>query len=207
MTDESAMTILGPELFDRLNIEQHVGNQRPVVYGVPGLSPAQFAAIEDQLSLRLPEDFVYLFGNLQDPGGVLFPWADFKKSEYDDLIEWVWHGIAFDIEHDVWLDRWGARPKALPEALAVARADFATWPKLLPVCGHRFLAAEPLRTGNPVFSIKQLDIIYYGADLADYLAVEFLRKDHARHPRNEGIQRVDVWSDFAEGVYQPYRRS
>jgi len=101
----------------------------------------------------------------------------------------------------------GARSNDLPEALAVARADFATWPRLLPVCGHRFLAAEPLRTGNPIFSIKQLDIIYYGADLAHYLAVEFLLEDHAQHTQDQSIQRVAIWSDFAEGVYQPYLRS
>jgi hypothetical protein len=206
MTDR---VTLGPELFDRLNAKQHVGDQQPVRYGAPGLSSAQFAAIEDQLGLRLPEDFVYLFGNLQDPGRVLFPWANFEKSEYDDLIEWVWQGIVFDIKHNVWLERWGARPQAQAEAIEIAKADFATWPKLLPIYGHRFLAAEPNRAGNPVFSIKQMDIVYYGLDLPRYLAHEFMPiEGSGAYDRSfyKDVQRIDVWSDFAEGVYQPYRQ-
>ena len=88
----------------------------------------------------------------------------------------------------------------------VARSDFLTWPELLPIFGHRYLAAEPCRSGNPVFSIYQLDIIYYGANLADYLMIEFLQDDYAEHMRGAHIQRIDVWSDFAEDVYKPYQR-
>jgi hypothetical protein len=198
------LTTLGPELFEQLNSRQWVGNQRSVVYGAEGLSARDFAVIEDQLGVRLPEDFVFLFGNLRDPGRVLFPWSNFRKEDYEASIEWVWHGIAFDIEHNAWIDRWGVRPTALPEALEVARADFETWPKLLPICGHRFLAAEPCRPGNPVFSIKQLDIVYYGADLAHYLAVEFLGADREAQIVDQDVRRVDIWSDIAEGRINPY---
>ena len=135
-------------------------------------------AIEEQLGFRLPEDFKYLFGNLHDPEKVLF---DFQKKDYDASIDRVWERIAFDIEHDVWLDRWGNRPVALEEALYVARSDFLTWPKLLPIFGHRYLAA-------------------------DYLMIEFLQDDYAEHMRGAHIQRIDVWSDFAEDVYKPYQR-
>jgi hypothetical protein len=200
------MTELGPELFEALNAGQHVGNRRLVQYGAAGISVQGFAAIEEQLGFRLPEDFKYLFANLRDPGGVFFPWATFKKKDYDASIDWIWHTIAFDIEHNVWLDRWGNRPEALAEALRVARSDFLTWPKLLPIFGHRYLAAEPCGPGNPIFSVYQLDIIYYGADLADYLSIEFLSEDYAERMRGAAIQRIDVWSDFAEQVYKPYGR-
>jgi hypothetical protein len=198
------MPKLGPELFEILNAEQLVGNRTPVVYGAGGLSRAELVAIEHQLGFRLPDDFSYLFANLQDPGGVLFPWANFKKKRYDESIGNIWEGIASDIENDVWLDRWGSRPAALAEALNVARSDCLGWPKLLPISGHRYLAAEPCRAGNPVFSVHQLDIIYYGANLADYLMIEFHRGDYAEYLRDADIQRVDVWSDFAEQVYRPY---
>jgi hypothetical protein len=193
---------LGPELFELLNAKQRVGNQVPVLYGVPGLSSAEIASIEGRLGFRVPDDFAYLFSNLQDPGGVFFPWSDFHKQRYDESIRWVLHGIEFDIEKsDLWLERWGKRPVALSAALDIARKDFATWPKLLPLYGHRFLAAEPCLIGNPVFSIKQTDIIYYGADLPHYLLNEFVDHDHGLHTHLENIRKIDMWSDFAEGRY------
>ena len=193
------MAKLGPELFDELNARQRVGNRLPVIYGAPGLSPRDLNSIEEQVGFRLPEDFRFLFANLQDPGRVLFPWSNFRKEDYDATMARIWHGVAFDIEHGLWIDRWDERPATLTEAQEVAKADFVTWPRLLPIFGHRFLAAEPCRSGNPVFSIRQTDIIYYGSDLASYLISEFLPE-----PRQQGeTRRVDVWSDFAEGRYLP----
>jgi hypothetical protein len=192
---------LGPELFQLLNSKQRVGNQLPIIYGARGLSSEQIASIEAQLGFRMPDDFAYLLRNVQDPGGVLFPWPQFDKRRYDASIEWVLHGIEFDIEKShLWLERrWGKRPDTLSAALTIAREDFATWPRLLPICGHRFLPAEPCCPGNPVLSIMQTDIIYYGVDLAHYLLREFVDRDYARHTHAPKIRRIAVWSDFAEG--------
>jgi hypothetical protein len=196
------MLALGPDLFELLNTKQLVGNRLPVIYGVEGVSSVEIASIEAEIGFRLPEDFAYLFQHLQDPGRVFFPWSNFKKQKYDDMIRWVLKGIEFDIDHNkFWLDRWGKRPTALSAALDVARKDFETWPKLLPIHSHRFLAAEPCRRGNPVFSLWQTDIIYYGiyygADLAHYLVHEFIDHDYALHTHAQSIQRIPVWSDLA----------
>jgi hypothetical protein len=122
---------LGPELFALLNAKQWVGNQIPVVYGAPGLTSDEIASIEAQLGFRMPEDFAYLFQNIQDPGRVFFPWSEFDRRRYDESIEWVLHGIEFDIErNNLWLERWGKKPDTLPAALEIARKDFAAWPKL-----------------------------------------------------------------------------
>ena len=191
---------LGPDLFQLLNAKQWIGNKVPVIYGARGLSPDQMAAIEDQLGFRVPDDFAYLFQNLQDPGGILFPWSQFDKRRYDESVEWVLQGVEFDVERNhLWLDRWGRKPDPLSAALDIVRQDFQTWPRLLPVSGHRFLAAEPCLGGNPVFSIMQTDIVYYGADLAHYLLNEFVDRDYPLHTHAQKIRRIEVWSDFAEG--------
>jgi hypothetical protein len=170
---------LGPELFQLLNRKQRVGDRTPVVYGDRGLS----------------------LQNLRDPGRVLFPWSEFEKRRYDERIEWILRGAEFDIERNgLWLERWGKKPDTLSVALDIARRDFATWPKLLPIYGHRFLAAQFRRDGNPIFSIMQTDIIYYGADLPHYLLNEFVDQDWALHTRAQKIQKIEVWSDFAEGL-------
>lgn len=41
-------------------------------------------------------------------------------------------------------------------------------PRLIPICSHRYIPEEPHDAGNPVFSVMQSDVIYYGADLANY---------------------------------------
>jgi len=193
---------LGPELFELLNAKQLTGNQAPVIYGAGGLSASEIATIENLVGFRLPGDFAYLLANMRDPGGVMFPWSSFRKQDYDNSIGWVLQGIEFDIEHGLWMDRWGERPAALATAIDIARKDFATWPKLLPIHSHRFLAAEPCRVGNPAFSIMQTDIIYYGADLAHYLVNEFVDHDWEFHTHAQAIQRVDIWSDLAEGMFR-----
>jgi hypothetical protein len=81
-------------------------------------------------------------------------------------------------------------------AVETARKDFETWPKLLPISGHRYLAAEPCLSGNPVFSIMQTDIIYYGANLAHYLLNEFVDHDYMLHTHAQKIRKIDIWSDL-----------
>src|ERR1700722_10320745 len=75
---------LGPELFELLNARQKVGTQIPVSYGARGLTSDEIGSIEAQLGFRVPDDFAYLIGNLQDPGRVLFPWSEFNKRRYDE---------------------------------------------------------------------------------------------------------------------------
>ncbi len=83
-------------------------------------------------------------------------------------------GICFDIENDAfWMDERGAKPEDLSAALVIARRKLAQVPRLIPVHSHRFLPSEPCDSGKPVFSVHQTDIIYYGFDLASYLAHEF----------------------------------
>jgi hypothetical protein len=194
------MLELGPELFELLNAKQWVGNQQPVVYGKGGLTILEIRVIEAKLGFQVPDDFAFLLQNVRDPGGVLFPWANLKKQKYEDIIDWVRKGIEFSVEKDdLWLNRWGERPEALSDALEKARTDFSTWPKLLPIYGHRFLAADPCRTGNPVFSIMGTDIIYYGANLASYLVHEFVEQGADKHAlHTQDAQRIDIWSDFIE---------
>ncbi|HMI96640.1 MAG TPA: hypothetical protein VK479_09030 [Micropepsaceae bacterium] len=195
------MLQLGPDVFALLNAKQWVGNRQPVVYGKGGLSILDIRLIEAKLGFRVPDDFAFLLQNVLDPGEVLFPWSNFKKQRYEDMIEWVREGILSSVANGLWLRRWGERPKAPPDALEKVRNDFATWPKLLPICGHRFLAAEPWRAGNPVFSIMGTDIVYYGANLAHYLVHEFVEQGPDKsmhHAHDQQIQSIEIWSDFAE---------
>lgn len=194
------MRSLDARVFDVLNARQRVGNQTPVVYGRGGLSSAEIDAIENALGFATPSDFRFLLQNVRDPGGVLFPWSSFRLEAYRARIDRVLHGVLFDVEENwLWLKRWGSRPDTAPARERLVREDFATWPKLLPISGRRYLPAEPCEAGNPVFSIQQTDIIYYGSDLASYLLNELIARDPEEQQRLlDHPRRIPIWSDFAE---------
>jgi hypothetical protein len=81
--------------------------------------------------------------------------------------------------------------------LNIARAKVAEAPRLIPVAGHRYMPAEPELTGNPVFSVYQTDIIYYGDDLATYLRCEFNRLSYT-DAVHESLRRIRFWSDLVD---------
>jgi hypothetical protein len=68
-------------------------------------------------------------------------------------------------------------------------------PKLVPLFGHRFMAAGPSQGSAPVFSVYQTDVVYYGENLPSYVAHELeIPKRYAT-----GIQRkIPFWSNLAE---------
>ncbi|MCB9857430.1 MAG: SMI1/KNR4 family protein [Phycisphaerales bacterium] len=104
-------------------------------------------------------------------------WAGWRATEEGDIRErmaWPLEGMCFDIEHNgFWLTEWGEKPGDLNAAFDIARLEVGRAPALIPIFGHRYLPAEPYTTGNPVFSVYQTDVIYYGVDLLDYFQNEF----------------------------------
>ncbi len=74
--------------------------------------------------------------------------------------------MAFDIENNgFWLEAWGPKPEVLSDQLRIAKEHYDQAPKLIPIFSHRYIPATPSEIGNPIFSVYQTDIIYYGYDL------------------------------------------
>ncbi|MGD0734569.1 MAG: hypothetical protein ABR976_05450 [Terracidiphilus sp.] len=72
-------------------------------------------------------------------------------------------------------------------------------PMLIPILGHRYMPALPTECGNPVFSVHQTDIIYYGFDLEDYLRHEF-RLPRQKWPAQ--VKKIEFWDpERFEQVY------
>lgn len=89
---------------------------------------------------------------------------------------WLWEGLQFDVErNDLWPASWGLRPAGLDAQKRRVRELVEAAPKLIPIFKHRYLLAELCLAGNPVLSVYQSDIVVYGADLRDYLLIEFAR--------------------------------
>jgi hypothetical protein len=139
-----------------------------------GLTDLEVATVEARFEFRFPPD-LRRFLQLVLPRGEQFP--NWRAAPEETLREWLdlpLEGILFDIEHNgFWLEEWGTRPPSLDEAKQVAKGLVSAAPRLIPIYGHRMIPDEPHLPGNPVFSVHQTDIIYYGADLEDYLSHEF----------------------------------
>jgi hypothetical protein len=163
----------------------------------PGLSDAEVREVEGRYGFSFPPDLRLLLQTVL-PVSPEFP--DWRSAREEALREWLErprNGVLFDVEHnDFWYPGWGPRPESLKAALEIARDRLASVPRLIPVYANRYLPAEPGEPGNPVFSIQQTDIIYYGMDLPSYLENEFGVTNPNPDPTPKTPRPVSFWSDL-----------
>ena len=158
-----------------------------------GLTDAEIAAVEACCGFGFADDHrAFLQAGL--PMGSRWPnWREPRSEELADQLAWPADGVLFDVEHNAfWMDDWAARPSGMAAAISTARRHLDGAPRMIPVFGHRYLPAGPGTFGHPVLSMYQADVIYYGADLADYIAREF-------GPRNQ------PWDNFTEATVPFWR--
>lgn len=164
----------------------------------PGYSPSELDRAEDMYGIVFPPD---LRAMLSERHKLLhYDWRT-DNQRLREAFAQPYEGLLFDIENNVfWPLDWGERPDG-PEARGeVLRSILANAPKLIPLYGHRYLPATPCEAGNPVFSVVQADIVYYGIDLEDYVEREISngRTDFGF----QELRQIPFWSAFAEG--DPY---
>ena len=162
----------------------------------PGYSQAELDDAQDVFGLRFPPDLIELLKQGRLPHG--HDWTS-EREQIRRMLAWPLEGLLFDVEHNVlWLPAWGERPATAAERADMVGRVVAEAPKLIPLYGHRFIPEEPHERGNPVFSVHQSDIIYYGSNLANYIVNEFsIPHQYALAGTPKHIR---FWSDFAEGL-------
>jgi hypothetical protein len=160
-----------------------------------GYTQAEVETAQQRFGLRFPPDLVELLLERRPVAG--YDWRaddDRIRQALRDPLE----GLQFDVEHNgLWWPEWGDRPATPDERAEVIRALVEAAPRLIPIMGHRYIPESPHEAGNPIFSVMQSDIIYYGADLADYLRRDFAT-DPPRSPVGAPNRRIPFWSDLVE---------
>jgi hypothetical protein len=164
-----------------------------------GLSDAEIGKVESTFSFRFPPDLRQLLQYVL-PVSAGFPnWRDEPEGSLKDRLAWPADGICFDIiNNSFWLEGWGPRPPDAPTALGVARQELAKVPVLIPIYSHRYIPEEPHLAGNPIFSVYQTDIIYYGKDLTNYFANEFSLHGEHKLPAYGDVRKISFWSQLVE---------
>jgi hypothetical protein len=173
-------------------------------YGIrlgPGLTDAEVASVEAEF------DFTFLAvhrGLLQ----VALPWGsnhwmDWRNPDRDEVrsrMETPVERIVLEAElGEFWPRSWGLRPTDPEEAATTARAKMNDVPKLVPIYSHRSLPASPAPAESPVFSAYGSDVVYYGANLLDYVFREFDPYSGIVVNTLEYCP-VPFWSDLANGM-------
>jgi hypothetical protein len=184
----------------------------------PGLTDAECTGIEAACGFTFPPDLRSWLQFAVPIRGDDFPnWRDNPAQQVDDDCDWLLRGIWNDVDpHQtpyfalnaaqewelvtpkfkprLWLRSWGLPPNDRDRAYEIVCEQFAKAPRLIRIFAHRFMPDSPAEAGNPVFSIVQTDIIYYGYDLAGYFSHEFgvPRPSWAADSPRE----IPFWSDF-----------
>lgn len=164
-----------------------------------GLTNAEVSRVESIFTFRFPPDLRELL-QYALPVSPRFPdWRNESGTSLKDRLDWPADGICFDIENnDFWWEEWGPKPLDTPSALNVARQAIAKAPVLIPIYSHRYIPSEPSLSGNPIFSVYQTDIIYYGKDIPNYFANEFSPKGEHHSLKYADVQSFRFWSQLVE---------
>jgi hypothetical protein len=157
-----------------------------------GYSREELDRAQEEFNLVFPPDLVDLLRDRRPTMG--YDWRTDRK-QIREMLDWPLQGLLFDIEqNNFWMDVWGVIPEREAERREIATAAVRAAPKLIPLLGHRYLPADPCEPGNPVFSVYQTDIIYYGADLEHYFQNEFGEWSSLE---NAAYRHITFWSDLA----------
>ncbi|MDQ0201952.1 SMI1/KNR4 family protein [Neobacillus ginsengisoli] len=164
-----------------------------------GLTHKEIDEIEVLYNIQFPPDLKEFLTFALPISDGFVNWIDKSKENIEsitDRLNWPLEGIVFDIEHnEFWMKDWGKKPSSLKDAVNIATMYYNKAPKLIPLYSHRYIPSTPFEKGNPIMSVHQSDIIYYGENLFSYFLVEFNFKDYD-HIDFENIKRISFWGDI-----------
>jgi hypothetical protein len=164
-----------------------------------GLTESEFGLIGRKFEFCFPPDLKEFLSIALPISNQFINWRDMSEHNIQLIhkrFDWCLDGMLFDVEHNnFWLKEWGAKPVDLEAAKGKCIEQYRKAPKLIPIYSHRYIPETPLEKGNPILSVYQTDIIYYGENLNSYLMVEFGIKKYDDIDFYS-IKRVPFWSDI-----------
>jgi hypothetical protein len=166
----------------------------------PGYSQSELDAAQERFGLIFPPDLVALLRDRRVPGA--HDWTG-DEAPIRRMLDWPLEGFLFDVEYDgLWWPEWRERPQSEAGRAEVVTAIVAAAPRLIPIYSHRYMPEEPHEAGNPIFSVHQSDIIFYGADLEDYIAREFRVHRRGLEPVRGATKPIRFWSQAVERSWE-----
>ena len=170
-----------------------------------GLTETEILQVENKFDILFPPD-LQLFLSIELPiSGKFVNWRLGLKSQDEadkifDRLNWPLKGMLFDLQsNEFWIKSWGDKPNTYEDKERIAKEKYLTFPKLIPIYSHRYIPSRPNEEGNPVFSVHQMDIIFYGYDLATYFANEFSFELTSEFKLlDKPNKEIEFWSKWVE---------
>jgi hypothetical protein len=161
-----------------------------------GLSSQEIGSLEAQFGFVFPDDLRSFLMFALPTGQGFVNWRSSNRLDIAEAMAWPLEGMWFDVKtNHFWPSDWGMKPSEESAAYELLRSQVESAPKLIPICGHRYMPDRPSLAGNPVYSVFQTDIIFYGSDLENYLYNEFARQG-TNLSLSEEIRQIEFWSSF-----------
>ena len=164
-----------------------------------GMTEEAITLAEEFYMIKFPPDLRKLLKHVLPVTGGFYDWGDYSKSNVEHIrrkLYWPIEGALFDVEHNnFWLKSWGKKPEDMSERLEIAKTNMEKAPQLIPVCGHRYISSLPNEAGNPVYSVYQMDIVFYGEDIWSYFDIEFGEKGHDGIDMSK-IKPIPFWHEI-----------
>ncbi|BDU49486.1 hypothetical protein [Haliovirga abyssi] len=165
-----------------------------------GLLKKEISEIENKYNIVFPPDLreFYSYGLPVSKGFINWRNSD---PEYiktiKERLSWPYEGIIFDIKNNkFWIEEFGEEPTEIDEKIRKFSEYFKKVPKLIPIYGHRYIPIEPYEENNPIISVYQTDIIFYGENLFDYFKIEFGKKNYEVDYNK--VKKIRFWSEVVE---------
>ena len=138
-----------------------------------GYTHAELDEIQVRWKLRFPPDLLELLTLRRPLLSDEFDWISTPREEIEQMLNWPSEGFTFDVlENGLWWPLWGSKPRSSLAQGRRVEQILAGAPQLIPLSAHRYIPESPHERGNPIFSVHQSDVIYYGTDLADWILRE-----------------------------------
>ena len=168
-----------------------------------GMNENEINIAQDFYGIVFPPDLKEMLMTFTPIWKSFYNWNDYSPEnvkKINDMLIWPIKGCLFDVEHnDFWLKTWGKKPDDLNIKLKIAEEHMEKVPKLIPICSHRYISSIPNEASNPVYSVHQMDIIFYGRDIWDYFEVEYRKKKH-QEIEFDKIKPIPFWHDIIINV-------
>jgi hypothetical protein len=162
----------------------------------PGLTAEQLDQVEADFAFTFDVDHREMLGLVTPLGDGWVDWRSTPPAQIRAMLAWPTEGVIWDARNNgFWPRAWGRKPKRSDDLDSAVLDHLSRVPRLIPLFGHRFMAAGPSQGSAPVFSVYQTDVIYYGENLPDYVAHEL----EISKRFTTGVHRaIPFWSALAE---------
>ncbi|WP_162300539.1 SMI1/KNR4 family protein [Anaerosacchariphilus polymeriproducens] len=169
-------------------------------YGVEfekGLELEEIAEIENLYGIKFPDSLKDLLMTILPISKGFYNWRNKKKDNVMFIKEIIKRPIMNiqEMAGEVyWCDDWGDEPETEDEIAKEVRKRIKSAPKLIPIYGHRYMPII-MDEKPPIISIHDIDVIYYGRDIEDYIEVEFGKKNQSDIDF-KSIKTIKFWTEI-----------